>query len=215
MLKADLHIHTNNSSGFQHESSCEQVLKKAISNKLNTIAITDHNNITGALKTRTIVKRKKLEISVIIGAEISTLSGHIIGLNLNENIKKFLRAEEAIDRIHEQGGIAIAAHPIPFFCSYFDQPNLKFDAVEIQFPSLFPFLKKYPLKIFNPKKHAEIGSSDAHHYNMVGSCYTLYNDNIIKSIKKRTTKAVRANIPVQQYFKSGTKIFMSGILKKM
>ena len=76
---------------------------------LKVIAITDHNTIEGALFA------KELEdvygIEVVIGEEMSTTEGHVLGLFLTEEIPAGLTPAETVRRITEQGGIAIIPHP--------------------------------------------------------------------------------------------------------
>ncbi len=66
--------------------------------------ITDHNTIEGALKLK-----KKLK-QTIVGEEITTKEGEILGLFLTEKIDKKLPLNETIDKIHEQGGIVGVPH---------------------------------------------------------------------------------------------------------
>ena len=80
--KADLHIHSNCSDG---KPSIEEILEY-VEHKtdLDVIAITDHDTIDGALLAQELMKRKKYRFEVIIGEEISTKRGHIIGLFLKK-----------------------------------------------------------------------------------------------------------------------------------
>ena len=79
--KADTHIHTSYSDGT---SSPEDIVKFA-AGKLQVIAITDHNRIKGAFKAKEYALRNSfLDVEVIIGEEISTKNGHVIGLFFRE-----------------------------------------------------------------------------------------------------------------------------------
>ena len=77
--------------------------------RINCIAVTDHNEIYGAVKYKE--KLSKHSISVIIGEEIFSSDGEIIGLFLKEKIPANLTAEETVKRIKEQGGIVYVPHP--------------------------------------------------------------------------------------------------------
>src|SRR4029450_10551158 len=55
--------------------------------------------------------RPELGVDVVVGEEISTLNGHLLGLFLEELVPPGLTALETIARIHDQGGLAVAAHP--------------------------------------------------------------------------------------------------------
>jgi predicted metal-dependent phosphoesterase TrpH len=76
--------------------------------KLDAIAITDHNTIAGAIATRKI--REKNSIIVIVGSEISTDLGDVIGIFLNEEIKS-RNVYDVIDEIKSQDGLVLIPHP--------------------------------------------------------------------------------------------------------
>jgi predicted metal-dependent phosphoesterase TrpH len=84
------------------------VLNVAKRVKLDTIAITDHNIIAGAIAIHKI--REKDSIIVIIGSEISTDFGDIIGIFLNEEIKS-RNVYDVIDEIKSQDGLVLIPHP--------------------------------------------------------------------------------------------------------
>ncbi len=104
MLKVDLHIHTAYSSDCA--TSLEQVIARCRKMEINCVAVTDHNTILGALKLRELAP-----FTVIIGEEINTRSGEIIGYFLTEEIPARLPAEETVRRIKEQGGLVCIPHP--------------------------------------------------------------------------------------------------------
>ncbi len=116
MGKADLHIHTIYSDG---SGTVEEVLRKSISEGLDIIAITDHNEIEGALKARELAERWRLNVDVIIGEEITTSDGHVVGLFLKDRIRPLLTAEATVDEIHRQGGLAVAVHPFSVWLKLF------------------------------------------------------------------------------------------------
>lgn len=84
----------------------EVVIDRCVRRGIDCIAVTDHDNIDGALKMQQIAPFK-----VIVGEEVKTLQGEIIGLFLKERIASLLTAEETVDRIHEQGGLTCVPHP--------------------------------------------------------------------------------------------------------
>ncbi len=84
----------------------EVVINRYVRRGIDCIAVTDHDNIDGALKMQKIAPFK-----VIVGEEVKTLQGEIIGLFLRERVPPFLTAEETVDRIHKQGGLTCVPHP--------------------------------------------------------------------------------------------------------
>ncbi len=78
---------------------------------IDYIAITEHNNIDGAKEFERYCERHGSKISVIIGEEIFTSEGEIIGLFLREGIEPYLSPEKTISEIKKQGGIVYVPHP--------------------------------------------------------------------------------------------------------
>jgi len=104
LLKADLHVHTRYSP--DSISSPEKIVQRCIDSGINCLAITDHNSIAGALETKRIAPFK-----VIVGEEILTNSGEIIGYFLTEEIPPHLSPEDTVKRIKDQGGLVCIPHP--------------------------------------------------------------------------------------------------------
>jgi predicted metal-dependent phosphoesterase TrpH len=106
--RADLHVHTVWSDGAQRP----EAIVNAVQGRLDVVAITDHDEIRGALRAREwALARPELGVDVVVGEEISTLNGHLLGLFLEELVPPGLTALETIEIIHDQGGLAVAAHP--------------------------------------------------------------------------------------------------------
>ena len=100
----DFHIH----SKFSYDSllSPKRIVRVAKKRGLDGIAITDHDTIKGALEA----SKFNDSIYVIIGSEIRTEKGDVIGLFLNEEItSKYF--DEVVDEIKSQGGLVVLPHP--------------------------------------------------------------------------------------------------------
>lgn len=104
-MKYDLHIHSKYSSDGVLEP--QKIVKIAMKRGLNGIAITDHNTIKGGLEAK---KYESEEFTVIVGSEIATEKGEIIGLFLSEEVKS-RDVQDAISEIKEQGGFVVLPHP--------------------------------------------------------------------------------------------------------
>jgi len=107
--RADLHVHSHWSDGAQ---SPETIVLAAARRRLDVLALTDHDEIRGALRAREFVAaHPEIGVEVVVGEEISTLNGHLLGLWLAERVPPGLTALRTIELIHAQGGLAVAAHP--------------------------------------------------------------------------------------------------------
>jgi predicted metal-dependent phosphoesterase TrpH len=106
--RADLHVHSLYSDGGQSP----EAIVRAAAGRLDVLAITDHDVVAGAVRARDFAREHpELGVDVVVGEEISTLNGHLLGLYLTERVPPGLSAEESIRRVHGQGGLAVAAHP--------------------------------------------------------------------------------------------------------
>jgi len=108
--RADLHIHTLASDGT---SGIIEILDHAENaTDLDVIAITDHERVDAALAARTIARERGSRIEVVVGEEVSTLGGHLLALFIEERIRPLRSLRTSIAEVHEQGGLAIPAHPL-------------------------------------------------------------------------------------------------------
>jgi predicted metal-dependent phosphoesterase TrpH len=100
-----MHTHSEYSLDSRTPLAVQAVAIKAAG--LDVVCATDHNTIEGALRLR----ERADGFRVIVGEEISSRDGEIIGLFLEKPIPRDLSAEETIARIHEQGGLVSVPHP--------------------------------------------------------------------------------------------------------
>jgi len=136
---ADFHIHTR----FSRDSILaeQKFIRLAIARGLTHVAITNHNNVEGAIAVRDKVRELGLEdrLTVILGEEVSTADGEVVGLFLQRTIPRGLSADATADAIHQQGGLVSIPHPYdPFRPSHIREAPLialaeagKIDAIEV------------------------------------------------------------------------------------
>jgi len=177
----DIHTHTMYSGFTKYKflsfpdsvTTPRTSIKVAEKMGLGALCITDHNTIKGAL-----VAQKLNKDIVVIGEEISSKEGEILGLFLQEKVEPGLSAEETIEQIHSQDGIAVAPHPYSAhcFCVGKKMNILKFDGIEV-FNSLHRDGYSNALALEKCNGHAKLGGSDAHASFMIGKGYTLFNGN--------------------------------------
>jgi predicted metal-dependent phosphoesterase TrpH len=105
IAQCELHCHTSYS--WDCDVSPKQVVDYYVKAGVDVLAITDHNEIAGALEAQQIAPDS---LRIIIGEEISSRDGHIIGLFLKEKIEPHLSAHETIQAIKKQGGLVLVPH---------------------------------------------------------------------------------------------------------
>ena len=194
----DVHIHTKYSEFGEYSFFCfpdsveepKKAVKYAKKIGLDVIAITDHNSIKGARIARDFAKGQGIE--VIIGEEVTSREGHILALFIDDKIKPDLGAEETIELIHDQGGLAIAAHPFGSMTNGLGHKihDLDIDGIEV-FNALHRDGISNKIGQLNGSmmKKALLGSSDAHTKEMIGSGYTLFEGNTSEDLRKSIKKA--------------------------
>ena len=104
-VRIDLHVHTRHS----HDSAApvDSVLQRCRDSGLGLVAVTDHDNIRGGLEAR----EKSNGFPVIVGEEIKTAEGDVIGLFLEDPVPPRLTPLETVKRVKDQGGLVGVPHP--------------------------------------------------------------------------------------------------------
>lgn len=104
VLRADLHVHTDCSGDCL--MAVDKIIAAGLKKGVNCIAVTDHNTVEGAF-----LLQKKAPFRVVIGEEIRTSEGEIIGYFLQDEIKSGMAPEETVAEIKKQGGLVCVPHP--------------------------------------------------------------------------------------------------------
>ena len=146
---------------------------------LDAIAITGHNAV-GEGKRGRWFSQLVGGPAVLVGEEITRELGpapyHVIAAGIEESVSGRQDAASAIDDIHRQGGIAIAAHPGPDFWPGFDEAAMqRLDGAEICHPMIYDVAEgQRDLERFAARGSvAAIGSSDFHGIGPLGLCRTF------------------------------------------
>jgi predicted metal-dependent phosphoesterase TrpH len=175
MLKIDLHTHSVYSpdGGITAEQ-----YKRAITDRiLDYIAITDHNGVDFALDLQ-----KELKDKIIVGQEVLTKAGEIIGLFLTEKIKSKQTPIETIRAIKDQGGIVYIPHPLEKIrhglqIDQLDNMVDHIDVVEIGNGRTLLQEKYEQIAVWaNLNNLIVAASSDAHGFAGLGKTYTLIDE---------------------------------------
>ena len=137
---------------------------------------------------------------MIVGEEVSSRDGHIVGLFLEKRVKPGMSAAATIHAIHDQEGLAVAAHPFwrtqkrvrggPIHGVGWLAAELDFDAIEVEnaTPGFY---------VFNQLAHrlnlglgaAELGGSDAHIVDAVGRAFTEFPGQTPAALRRAIERA--------------------------
>jgi predicted metal-dependent phosphoesterase TrpH len=137
LIDVDLHMHTDHSHDCA--TPVEVLLATARAQGLGAIAVTDHNEISGALQARAQARQSdaRPSVKVIVGEEVKTADqGEVIGLFIERKIPRGLTLEETVAEIKAQGGVVYVPHPFDRMHSVPDYENLlkildDVDAIEV------------------------------------------------------------------------------------
>lgn len=202
--KADMHLHTLYSDGTASVQAILDRVERATD--LDVVAITDHERIDGALRAREIHAAADYRFDLVIGEEVTTRRGHLLALFIHERIPALRPLPETLARIHDQGGIAVAAHPIAPLTPSLGVRSLlsshrandarhRIDAIELMNPSAAGRLRRQARHRLNADilGLAEVGNSDAHVLEGIGTAWTWFPgssaDDYRRAIAERTTRA--------------------------
>lgn len=217
--KADLHLHTTASDGSASPKRLLEHVERRTD--LDVVAVTDHDTLDGALEARRIHDAGTYRFDLVLGEEITSTAGHILALFIEKPVPKELSAEETIRRIHKQGGLAIAAHPM-LVLRYIDPDMLtadgvgadvllseQFDGIEIVNGSPIMKDENARARLLNRTVlfRAETGGSDAHILEAVGKGYTLFPGrtatDLRRAIERKTTEAVSTTYRIRELLRYG------------
>ena len=177
MYAVELHAHSAQS--YDGRDPVETLLERAREAGLDALAVTDHDEIEASLAAADIAADYGLV--GIPGMEISTAAGHVLGLGIEAAIEPGLPYAVTIDRIHEQGGLAILPHPFQEMRSGVlatipkDQLQLA-DAIEVYNSRLVTGWSNRQAKHYATRHEMPMtAGSDAHINDMVGRAITHVN----------------------------------------
>lgn len=210
---ADVHMHTTYSDGTGSVAEVLDFVEEHTS--LDVIAITDHDTIEGALRARDLAATRDYRFEIIVGEEISTREGHLLALFLRDPIAPGQSIERSIELVHEQGGLAIVAHPFNRVFRHsvqrsvmnrlLRQPDLHPDGIETLNGS-FAGIGSSQIAMRLARTvypWAETGSSDAHTPTAIGCARTLFQGrsaaDLRTAIERRETAPIGAFWRTREY----------------
>jgi hypothetical protein len=201
--RADLQLHSDLGDGL---SSPDEILHAAERTGLDVIALTDHDDIHGSFALRDLASRRSSPVEVITGVEITTRSGHLLALWIEDEIPMLCSLAQAIARVRDADGMTIVPHPLSYLTFSIGEGALRklaahgdrarmVDGIEVRNPSYAGRVRASRAAWLNAHVlgAAVTGSSDAHHAALVGTCWTEFpgrsGADLRRAITDRATTA--------------------------
>jgi PHP domain-containing protein len=209
MKLADLHVHTTRSDGWWRP---EALAEAAVAMGLSAIAVTDHDDCGAGFEIAGYCARNSLPLVVYPGAEISAREGasdsHVIGLDLQHDVRPWQSVGQTVEDICAQGGIPVLPHPRP---DGIGRPSysaiLDLDApvaIEVYNSGIEDLrwigekrggidVNAAALEFYLEHQHrflGAVGGTDAH-FRTLGRGLTAYYGDLLKALNERRTVVVR------------------------
>jgi predicted metal-dependent phosphoesterase TrpH len=199
---ADLHLHTIYS--YDGTASLAAVLSRAKQLGLDVIAITDHDEIAGALKAMELASAYGVEL--IPGIEITTADGDLLAYFITEKVEAGLSLVETVLRVRELGGVCVAPHPMAggmgmkslkarTILKALRNPQVAETLIGIEVynaTALDRISNHYARILANRLDIAQLGNSDAHVVDAIGLGSTEFEGStaadLLTALKNKTTK---------------------------
>lgn len=209
LVSVDIHVHT--AASYDAEAPVDAVLAHAADAGLDAVAITDHDTMQGAREA--MERAREYDIVVVPGVEVSTASGHLLGLGVGACPAPGQPLTETVVAVHEQGGAAVVPHP--FQRSRHGVPRSAVgdcDGIEVYNAMAMTGVQNRRARRFaRLEEYPALGGSDAHTPAMVGRAVThveLATDTepltaaaIVSAIRAGRTDYAGRRAPVRHYLK--------------
>ena len=206
MGTADLHIH----STYSHDATTtvRAILKQAADVHLDVIAITDHDEMRGAIEARKLAFQYGIE--VIAGAEVSTKEGHLVALFIEELPPAGQSLVDTLAFIGKQGGIAIAAHPFNHLPHSLSLDSVVGALTNPRSKAILKGMETHNMgtqafdstaqKLSTYLPLAKIASSDAHVYWAIGAGRTEFAGTSAQDLRIAIENNATTAIPYEEEF---------------
>jgi predicted metal-dependent phosphoesterase TrpH len=196
--KADLHIHTSFSDGMAEVPELLDWIEERTD--LDIIGIVDHDNIRGALAAREAWAKGSYGFEVVTGIEVTAIEGHVLALFVEEPVPSLVPLEQVVEAVERQGGLCVVPHPLSWLTRSIGARTLarfarSFDGIEVACcsPAARVSLRRAAALNRRGLGLAEMGGSDAHFLQAIGSAYTEFEGRtgaeLKEAISGRTTRA--------------------------
>jgi predicted metal-dependent phosphoesterase TrpH len=196
--QADMHIHSIASDGTASALRILDYVERHTD--LDVIAIADHERIEAAVECRRLARERGSRVDVIVAEEVTTRSGHLLGVFLQARLKRNQPLEHTVAEIHEQGGLAIVPHPFSAFTKGMrkhaimrihnsDDPLLYWDALEAYNPSTAGrYGRAATIRLAKELGLPVVGNSDGHTLDTIGDGRTYFPGRTAEDYRQAVLK---------------------------
>jgi len=175
-VRVDLHLH----SRYSHDSrtTLDELIERSRESSLDCIALTDHNTVEGALELARIAPQL-----AIVGEEVKTREGEVIGLFITRRLPPYLRPEEVMDLVHEMGGLTYMPHPFDRNRSHFRAERMveladRIDIIEVYNPWCERAANVAAARLAEDLGKVTATGSDAHSTHELGRTWMEMDDYV-------------------------------------
>jgi hypothetical protein len=203
VLSVELHCHS--SLSYDGRDPVDMLLEQAAAVGLDAIAVTDHDEIDASLSAVDLAPEYGLV--GIPGMEVTSAAGHVLGLGITDAVPPGLPFGETVERIREQGGLAVVPHPFQRsrhgVAAHISRTELAdVDAIEVYNSRLLTGLANRWAEQFAERNGLPMtAGSDAHIAEMVGQAVTQVDaaersaDGILRAVKRGRTTVLGKRTP--------------------
>lgn len=162
---------------------------------LSAIAITEHDDLQAAFAAREAWAQGNYRFDLIVGEEVTTLEGHLLALFIEEPVPSLKLLEPTLEAVHRQGGLCVIPHPMSWLTRSVGQRTIEriqrtsddgvsFDAMEVGRTPAARVTQKKARRLNRERYHLpEVGGSDAHFLEMIGSARTEFEGTTAEELR--------------------------------
>lgn len=212
--RADLHIHPSDDRSVARSS--DAFYAALVASSLDVAVLADHDEIDVAQQLVARSRAEHTAIELVVGEEITSRRGHVLGIGLTARVPGGLSLIDTIVAIHDQGGLAVVAHPtLPIWTSVSAEavvalaegdPRSRPDALEAMHPlaAWLPGWRRRVEQLATRCGYAVVGGSDAHRMGSVGRGRTVFPGtsatDLFAAIRAGTTWTEGKRAPFRDIF---------------
>jgi predicted metal-dependent phosphoesterase TrpH len=207
-LLIDLHLHTVHS--IDSFVTLDDAIQRCKEEGIDGFAITNHDILIEIPKDIS----EESGLIIISGVEVSARGAHIIALDIQEEIPTGLSFYDTVEQIHDQGGLAIMAHPYSLFRTWANGKEVQeagFDCIEVANAYQWPYewMLKKNTALADRLELPKTGGSDAHIPQTVGRAYTILESDsrdlkgAMTALRNGSTEAQGKGISLYERLKLG------------